>query len=164
MTKSNLPSSNKSEIVLYTTPDGTVKIDTISQDETIWLSQSKMAELFNIDRSVITKHLTNIYRDEELGKEATCARFAQVQIEGNREVLRKVEFYNLDAIIAVGYRVNSKRATKFRIWATNILKEYIIKGFAMAQAAASKACMPRDHGAYSFHVSLFHPLLYADLS
>ncbi|MCK4982477.1 MAG: virulence RhuM family protein [Victivallaceae bacterium] len=120
-----------SEIVLYTTADGKIKIDTVFQNETIWLSQAKMAELFNIDRSVITKHLSNIYSDEELEKEATCAKFAQVQIEGNREVSRKVEYYNLDAIIAVGYRVNSKRATQFRIWATNILKEYIIKGFAM---------------------------------
>ena len=122
---------NQSEIILYTTADGTVKIETIFQDETIWLTQAKIAELFNIDRSVITKHLTNIYREKELEKEATCAKFAQVQIEGNREVSRKVDFYNLDAIIAIGYRVNSKRATQFRIWATNILKEYIIKGFAM---------------------------------
>lgn len=90
-----------------------------------------MAELFDIERSVITKHLGNIYKTNELQKEATCAKIAQVQTEGNRKVSRKIEYYNLDAIIAVGYRVNSKRATQFRIWATNILKEYIIKGFAM---------------------------------
>ena len=90
-----------------------------------------MANLFNIDRSVITKHLSNIYKEKELLKIATCAKNAQVQTEGNRQVNRKVEFYNLDVIIAVGYRVNSKCATQFRIWATNILKEYIIKGFAM---------------------------------
>ena len=123
--------NDQSEIVLYTTPDGTVKIDTIFQDETIWLTQAKMAELFDVDRSVITKHIGNIYKDNELQKEATSAKIAQVQNEGGRKVSRKVEFYNLDIIIAVGYRVNSKRATQFRIWATNILKEYIIKGFAM---------------------------------
>lgn len=126
-----IQSSNQSEIVLYTTTDGKVKIETIFQNETIWLTQAKLAELFSIDRSVITKHLANIYNDNELEKKATCAKFAQVQMEGNREISRKIEFYNLDAIIAVGYRVNSKRATQFRIWATNILKEYIIKGFAM---------------------------------
>ncbi|MGR3318812.1 MAG: RhuM family protein [Candidatus Anammoxibacter sp.] len=95
---------NKSEIVLYTTSDGKVKIETIFQNETLWLTQAKLAELFNVDRSVITKHL-------ELKKKATCAKFAHVQIEGDREVSRKIEFYNLDAIIAEGYRVNSKRAT-----------------------------------------------------
>ncbi len=122
---------NQSEIVLYTTTDGKVKIDTIFQNETIWLTQALLSELFNVDRSVVTKHLSNIYNDNELAKETTSAKFAHVQKEGNRNVTRKVEFYNLDAIIAVGYRVNSKRATQFRIWATNILKEYIIKGFAM---------------------------------
>ncbi len=125
------PSSNNSEIILYTTPDGTVKIDTVFQDETIWLTQAKMAELFGVDRSVITKHIGNIYKDNELQKEATSAKIAQVQNEGGRKVSRKIEFYNLDIIIAVGYRVNSKRATQFRVWASNILKEYIIKGFAM---------------------------------
>ncbi len=124
-------SSDFSEIVLYTTPDGTVKIDTVFQNETIWLTQAKIAELFNVDRSVVTKHIGNIYKDNELQKKATSAKIAQVQNEGGRKVSRKIEFYNLDIIIAVGYRVNSKRATQFRIWATNILKEYIIKGFAM---------------------------------
>ena len=123
--------TNQSEIVLYTTADGKVKVETILFQDTIWLSQSLLAELFNVDRSVITKHLANIYKEAELIKAATCAKIAQVQKEGNREVARKIEFYNLDAIIAVGYRVNSKQATQFRIWATNILKEYIIKGFAM---------------------------------
>jgi hypothetical protein len=90
-----------------------------------------MAELFDIDRSVITKHLLNIFDEGELDKGSTCANFAQVRQEGNRQVTRQIDYYNLDAIIAVGYRVNSKRATQFRIWATKILKEYIIKGFAM---------------------------------
>ncbi len=122
---------NSSEIIIYTTPDGAVKIDATFQDKTIWLTKAKMAELFDVDRSVITKHISNIYKDNELQKEATSAKIAQVQNEGGRKVSRKVEFYNLDVIIAVGYRVNSKRATQFRIWATNILKEYIIKGFTM---------------------------------
>jgi hypothetical protein len=123
--------SNTSEIILYQTEDGKIKIDTVFQDETIWLTQAKMAELFDAERSVITKHLRNIYKSKELQKEITCAKFAQVQTEGGRKVRRNIVFYNLDAIIAVGYRVNSKRATQFRIWATHILKEYIIKGFAM---------------------------------
>ena len=131
MTKSNLPSKNNSEIVLYTTPDGTIKIDTIVQDETIWLTQKKMAELFDVNIPAISKHLSNIFKEGELQKEATISKMETVQKEGNRSVTRSKEFYNLDAIIAVGYRVNSKRATQFRIWATNILKEYIIKGFAM---------------------------------
>ena len=123
--------NDQSEIILYTTPDGTVKIDTIFQDETIWLTQKKMAELFDVNVPAVSKHLSNIYEDGELHREATVSKIETVQQEGNRSVTRKKEFYNLDAIIAVGYRVNSKRATQFRIWATNILKEYIIKGFAM---------------------------------
>ena len=122
---------NEAEIVLYTTPDGTVKIDTVFRDETIWLTQSKMAELFDVNIPAISKHLSNIYEDGELQKNATISKMETVQNEGNRKVTRNRDFYNLDAIIAVGYRVNSKRATQFRIWATNILKEYIIKGFAM---------------------------------
>lgn len=124
-------SSNQSEIILYTTPDGKVKIDTIFQDETIWLTQKKIAELFDVDISTINEHLKNIYKTDELTEKATIGKFPIVQKEGNREVRRTISYYNLDAIIAVGYRVNSKRATQFRIWATNILKEYIIKGFAM---------------------------------
>ena len=125
------PSHNFSEIVLYTTTDGKVKIDTVFQEETIWLTQKKMAELFNVNVPAISKHLSNIFEEGELQKDATISKMETVQQEGNRSVTRNKEFYNLDAIIAVGYRVNSKRATQFRIWATNILKEYIIKGFAM---------------------------------
>ncbi|MFN8258994.1 MAG: virulence RhuM family protein [Bacteroidales bacterium] len=119
------------EILLYTTPGGKVKVEIYIKNETIWLTQAKIAELFGVDRSVITKHLKNIFKENELNKEATCAKITQVQIEGNREVNRNIEFYNLDAIISVGYRVNSKKATLFRIWATERLKEYIIKGFTM---------------------------------
>jgi hypothetical protein len=121
----------KSEIILYKTEDGAVKIDTIFQHETIWLSQNSMAELFGVNVPAISKHLKNIFEEGELQKEATLSKMETVQNEGGRQIKRNKEFYNLDAIIAVGYRVNSKRATQFRIWATAILKEYIIKGFAM---------------------------------
>ena len=120
-----------SEIILYKTEDGTVKIDTIFQNETIWLTQNAMAELFGVNVPAISKHLKNIFEEGELQKEATLSKMETVQNEGGRQIKRNKEFYNLDAIIAVGYRVNSKRATQFRIWATAILKEYIIKGFAM---------------------------------
>src|SRR3989339_532003 len=119
------------EILLYTTPNGKVKVEIYLQNQTIWLTQQKMAELFDVDRSVITKHLINIYNEGELHKEATCAKIAQVQNEGFRSVSRQIEYHNLDAIISVGYRVNSTQATHFRIWATERLKEYIIKGFTM---------------------------------
>lgn len=116
----------ESEIILYTTPQGDVKIDIRFEDETFWLTQQKIADLFEVDRSVITKHLGNVYSEKELDKKATCAKFAQVRNEGNRQVTRQIEFYNLDTIIAVGYRVNSYSATQFRIWATKTLKEFII--------------------------------------
>ena len=132
MEKKIKPSSNGfNEILLYTTPNGKVKVEIYLQNETIWLTQQKIAELFGVDRSVITKHLINIYNEKELSKEATCAKIAQVQTEGKREVTRPIELYNLDAIISVGYRVSSTQATAFRIWATERLKEYIIKGFTM---------------------------------
>jgi len=119
------------EFLLYTTPDGEVKIEVFIHNENIWLTQDRIAQLFDTDRSVITKHLKNIYADLELDEFSTSAKIAQVQLEGKREVNREVKFYNLDAIIAVGYRVNSKKATQFRIWATERLKDYIIKGFTL---------------------------------
>ena len=127
-------SSNQSEIVLYTTPDGTVKIDTIFQNETIWLTQAKMAGLFNVKVPAISKHLKNIFEEGELDEKVVVSILENTTqhgaIEGKTQK-KLVKYYNLEVIIAVGYRVNSKRATQFRIWATNILKEYIIKGFAM---------------------------------
>jgi len=128
-----------SEIILYKTEDGTVKIDTIFQNETIWLSQNSMAELFGVNVPAISKHLKNIFEEGELQKEATLSKMETVQNEGGRQITRNKDFYNLDAIIAVGYRVNSKRATQFRIWATAILKEYIIKGFAMDDERLKKS-------------------------
>lgn len=119
------------EFLLYKGPDGKVHFEVYLHDETLWLTQKKLAELFDVNVPAISKHLQNIYNEGELQKEATVSKMEIVQKEGNRNVTRQREFYNLDAIIAVGYRVNSKRATHFRIWATQILKEYIIKGFAM---------------------------------
>lgn len=117
--------------LLYRDAEDDVAVNAAVLNESIWVTQKAMAELFDVDRSVITKHLANIYESEELLQEATCAKIALVQTEGTRQVKRMVDFYNLDAIISVGYRVNSRRATRFRIWATGILKEYMIKGFAM---------------------------------
>lgn len=119
------------DIILYTTPQGEVRVEVHIEDETIWLTQQKIAELFMVSKSTVSEHLSNIFNSGELQKEATVRKIRTVQKEGNREVNRKLDFYNLDAIISVGYRVNSYRATQFRIWATQTLKEYIIKGFAM---------------------------------
>lgn len=122
---------NESEFILYTTPQGGVRLDVLVSDESIWLTQKSMAELFGVVKSTISEYLSNIYGLNELSKEATVRDFRTVQTEGNREVSRYLEFYNLNSIISVGYRVNSLQATQFRIWATKTLKEYIIKGFVM---------------------------------
>ena len=119
------------DFLLYKSPNGEVKVDVLLQNETIWLPQKKIAELFDVNVPAVSKHLINIYKEYELEKYATVSILETVQREGGRSVKRKMEFYNLDAIIAVGYRINSKRATQFRIWATKILKEFIVKGFAM---------------------------------
>lgn len=119
------------DIIFYTGPDGHVKIEVIFQDESFWLSQKRMAELFNKDVRTINEHLKNIFDENELNPETTIRKFRIVQNEGSRFVTRETDFYNLDAIIAVGYRVNSREATQFRKWSTNILKEFIIKGFVL---------------------------------
>ena len=119
------------EFLLYKTPNGDIKVDVLLQNETIWLPQKKIAELFGVKVPAISKHLKNIFESGELLKEATVSILEIVQNENGRNVKRNTEFYNLDAIIAVGYRVNSKRATQFRIWATTTLKEFIIKGYTM---------------------------------
>ena len=121
----------KSIIIIYTTEDGLTKIETTFDEDTVWLSIDQMAELFQRDKSTISRHIKNIYLEEELVKSSTVAYFTTVQIEGNRQVAREICYYNLDVIISVGYRVKSKRGTLFRIWATNILKEYMRKGFAL---------------------------------
>ncbi len=117
--------------VLYHSDESDVSVNAVVQNDSIWVTQKAMADIFNVDRSVITKHLNNIYKEEELSRNSTCAKIALVQTEGSRQVKRNVDFYNLDAIISVGYRVNSHQATKFRIWATGVLKEYMIKGFVL---------------------------------
>ncbi|MGQ5513265.1 virulence RhuM family protein [Streptococcus anginosus] len=120
-----------SNFVLYTTPNGEVRLDILLRDENLWLTQKGIAELFSTSPQNITIHLKNIYESGELSQSATCKEFLQVQEEGHRVVKRKSKYYNLDAIISVGYRVNSTKATQFRIWATNTLKEFIIKGFVL---------------------------------
>ncbi|MDF1877017.1 virulence RhuM family protein [Sulfurimonas sp. SAG-AH-194-L11] len=119
------------EFLLYTTHKSDVKVEIFMHNETVWLPQKRMAELFSVDVSTINEHLKNIYKSHELEEELTIGKFPIVQTEGKREVKREVNVYNLDAILSVGYRVNSSQATQFRIWATKILKEYIIKGFVM---------------------------------
>jgi hypothetical protein len=123
-----IPQNSFTEFLLYTTPDGKVKVEIFLRNENIWLTQAKIAELFNADRSVITKHLKNIFESGELQETSVCANFAHTADDGKTY---NTKFYNLDAIISVGYRVNSVQATHFRIWATQVLREYIIKGFAM---------------------------------
>ncbi|MHA1280129.1 MAG: virulence RhuM family protein, partial [Candidatus Helarchaeota archaeon] len=130
MNKLGIPSSS-SEFIFYTTDDGMVKISVVIEGETVWLSQKAMAKLFDVNVPAISKHLRNIFESGELSKKATVSILEIVQTEGDRDVKRKMEFYNLDAIISVGYRVNSWKATQFRIWATKTLKEYLIKGFAL---------------------------------
>ena len=119
------------EIIFYTTPEGVTKVEVFFQDETFWLTINRMAELFSTSKQDISYHLQQIYESGELKREATVKEILTVQLEGNRNVSRKLEFYNLDAIIAVGYRVNSLQATQFRIWATQTLREFIIKGFVL---------------------------------
>ena len=119
------------QIVIYQTEDGQTQIDVRLENDTVWLSQAQMAELFQTDRTSIVRHINNIYKVEELDRDSTCAKIAQVQIEGNRTVKRDIPFFNLDMIISVGYRVNSKRGIKFRQWANRILKDYLVKGYAV---------------------------------
>lgn len=126
--------SNQSKIVLYTTADGDIKVDTVLQNESIWLTQSSMSELFDVKIPAVSKHLKNIFESGELDEKMVVSILENTTQHGaikGKTQSKQVKYYNLDAIIAVGYRVNSKRATQFRIWATGILKEYIIKGFAM---------------------------------
>ena len=119
------------QFLIYQSADEDVSVSAVIRDETIWLTQKSMAELFDVDVPAISKHLSNIYADGELQKDTTISKMEIVQQEGTRHVKREQNFYNLDAIISVGYRVNSRRATQFRIWATSVLKEYMLKGFAM---------------------------------
>jgi len=121
----------QSQLILYQTEDGATQIQVVMQDETVWLTQKEMAELFQRDKSVISRHIQNIFKEGELAATATVAKIATVQQEGSRVISRDVEYYNLDVIISVGYRVKSHRGTQFRIWATGTLREYLVKGFVM---------------------------------
>jgi len=123
--------TERTEFLLYQTDDDRIRIETRMQDETVWLTQKQMAELFQKDIRTINEHLKNIYTEGELGSESTIRKFRIVRLEGTREVTRSIDHYNLDAIISVGYRVNSIRGTQFRIWATQRLREYLIKGFVL---------------------------------
>lgn len=126
-----IQNSLESNILLYKTAQGETRIEVIFNNETFWMSQKRMADLFGVDRATIAYHLSQIYESGELTKEATCRKIQQVQLEGERDVERTPLFYNIDTIIAVGYRVNSYQATQFRIWATSVLKEFIIKGYVL---------------------------------
>jgi prophage maintenance system killer protein len=123
----------KGKIILYRTKDRKTLVEVRLEGETVWLNLSQMAVLFDRDKSVISRHLKQVYRSRELEKKTTVAKTATVQIEGKRKIRRQVDYYNLDAIISVGYRVNSKRGTQFRIWATRTLKEHLIQGFTLSK-------------------------------
>ena len=122
---------NESEFILYTDDNGDVKLNVMVLDETVWLTQEGMQELFGRAKSTVSEHISNVYAEGELNESATVRKFRTVRMEGNREVTRNLDFYNLDVIISVGYRVKSHRGTQFRIWATQTLKEYIVKGFVL---------------------------------
>ncbi len=119
------------ELILYRTADDAVRVEVLHESETFWLDQRRMAELFGVDVRTVSYHLKEVYASGELSPEATLRKIWRVQLEGRREVRREIEFYNLDAVISVGYRVNSTQATQFRIWATQTLREFIVKGFVL---------------------------------
>ncbi|MBR2073508.1 MAG: virulence protein RhuM/Fic/DOC family protein [Alistipes sp.] len=129
---------DKGEIIIYQSSDGQTELDVRLEGDTVWLSQAQLSTLFNSDRTSIGRHIRNIYRSGELTEKATCAIFAQVQQEGKRVVKRAIPYYNLDMVISVGYRVNSKQATQFRIWANRVLKEYLVKGYAINHNAKAE--------------------------
>ena len=144
--------ATNSSLILYTTEDGLTKIEATFDRDTVWLSIDQMADLFQRNKSTISRHIGNIYKEGELDKAATVAKFATVQMEGERQVERQIEYYNLDVIISVGYRVKSQRGVQFRMWATAILKEFMKKGFVLdddrlkisAAATTLMSCLPES--------------------
>ena len=130
---------NEKNILFYNDEEGNTKVEVLLENEDVWLNVEAISKLFNIDRSGILRHINNIYKDEELNETATCAKIAQVKIEGIREVKRVYPYYNLDMIISVGFRVNSKKAIKFRTWANKIIKDYMVQGFALNDERFLKA-------------------------
>ena len=129
---------DRGEIIIYQTADGETRLDVSMENDSVWLTQAQIAQLFGVDRTVIVRHVNNIYKSSELERDVTCAKIAHVQHEGRRQVRRMIPFYNLDMILSVGYRVNSKNATQFRIWANKVLKEYLIKGYAVNSQAKAE--------------------------
>lgn len=129
-----MDSKQNSQLILYQTADGETQIQVILQNETVWLTQKELADLFQRDKSVISRHIQNIFNEGELEAEATVAKIATVQKERDRSITREIDYYNLDVIISVGYRVKSHRGTRFRIWATQTLRDYLVKGFVMNDA------------------------------
>ena len=130
---------NENNILFYNDEEGNIKVEVLLKNEDVWLNTEALATLFNIDRSGIVRHIKNIYNDKELEENSTCAKIAQVQKEGNREVKRVYPYYNLDMIISIGFRVNSKKAIKFRTWANKIIKDYMVQGFALNDERFMKA-------------------------
>lgn len=126
-----MSNGKQTDLIIFESKDGLVRVDVRTDYDTIWLTKPQLAALFERDRTVISRHISNIYQEGELDVEATCANFAQVQFEGGREVVRDVEYFNLDVIISVGYRVKSQRGVEFRQWATRILRDYLVEGYAL---------------------------------
>lgn len=122
---------NKSEVVIYQTKDGETRLEVNLQEDTVWLTFDQIVQLFQKRKSTISYHINNVFREGELGKGSTVRKYRTVQKEGKREVIRELDYYNLDVIISVGYRVKSKRGTQFRIWATNVLREHLVKGYSL---------------------------------
>ena len=138
-------STNNSQLIIYQTESGKTKIEVRLENETVWLTQKLMAELFQVKPQNITMHLKNVYQEGELDENSTCKDFLQVQTEGSREVKRNRKFYNLDAIISVGYRVQSHVATRFRQWATRHIREYMVKGFVLDDERLKNPDLPFDY-------------------
>ena len=128
---SNITVGNEKNILFYSDEEGNTKVEVLLENEDVWLNVNAIATLFDVQRPAIVKHINNIYNDEELSRESTCSILEQVQVEGTRSVKRQKEYYNLDMIISIGFRVNTKKAIKFRTWANRIIKDYMIQGFAL---------------------------------
>jgi prophage maintenance system killer protein len=133
MTKKAKNKNDMGQVIVYKN-----KVEVRLENETVWLSLNQMADLFERDKSVLSRHLNNVFKEKELAKKSTVANFATVQQEGQRQIVRRIEYYNLDAIISVGYRVNSKRGTQFRIWATNVLRKHLVEGYTLNKERLSK--------------------------
>ena len=136
---SNITVGNEKNILFYSDEEGNTKVEVLLENEDVWLNVNAIATLFDVQRPAIVKHINNIYNDEELSRESTCSILEQVQVEGTRSVKRQKEYYNLDMIISIGFRVNSKKAIKFRTWANKIIKDYMIQGFALDDDRFMKA-------------------------